>query len=119
MVGSQGLERNEPAEDGGVEPHGLLAATSFRGPLPRRRRIFLAQRAGDSNTTVLPAQSLAATPSALTGSLSMVRSEGVEPSCLSAPPSGDGVSTEVPPQAHACLLAVGQLPHRPTSLTRR
>ena len=75
----------------GLEPHGLLAA----------------------------AQSLAATPSALTGSLSMVRSEGVEPSCLSAPPSGDGVSTEVPPQAHACLLAVGQLPHRPTSLTRR
>ena len=30
----------EPAEDGGVEPRGLTTATSFQGPLPRRRRIF-------------------------------------------------------------------------------
>lgn len=54
MVGSAGLEPTtsrvsdecshpvsyEPAEDGGVEPRGLATATSFQGPLPRRRRIF-------------------------------------------------------------------------------
>jgi hypothetical protein len=85
------------------------------------------RRADESNTTVLPAQSLAATPSALAGSLSMmVRSEGLEPSCLSAPPSGDGVSTEFPPQAHASLpgeSSSGYLPTReaclPLALSRR
>src|SRR5215471_17206167 len=54
LVGSAGLEPTtsrvsdecshpvsyEPAEDGGVEPRGLATATSFQGPLPRRRRIF-------------------------------------------------------------------------------
>jgi hypothetical protein len=63
MVGSAGLEPTtprssdecshpvsyEPAEDGGVEPHGLSTATSFQGPVPRRRRIFPVRRATDSN----------------------------------------------------------------------
>lgn len=30
----------EPAEDGGVDPHGLSTVTGFLGPLPRRRHIF-------------------------------------------------------------------------------
>jgi hypothetical protein len=56
-----------------------LTATGFQGPLPRRRHVFQIpgfilheRRADDSNATGIPAQSLAATPSALTGSLSLV-----------------------------------------------
>lgn len=192
MVGSAGLEPTtprssdecshpvsyEPAEDGGVDPRGLVTATSFQGPVPRRRRIFQfnrgerrarsvalsrptafgavpatpagslsmrlqrcggrriripaplrrplafqtvtapggfilpVRRADDSNATGDPAQSLAATPSALTGSLSMVRPEGLEPPRLSAPASETGVSTEFPPQAHDARRCAGQSDRR-------
>ena len=61
LVGSAGLEPTtsrvsdershpvsyEPAEDGGVEPHGPSTVTSFQGPLPRRRRIFQRIRRGE------------------------------------------------------------------------
>ena len=66
----------EPAEDGGVEPRGLQAATGFQGPVPRRRRIFQGGReesgGHDPQRLARPAVFEAA-PAALAGSLSMVR----------------------------------------------
>jgi hypothetical protein len=92
----------EPAEDGGVEPHGQVTATSFHGAgpwkgLPRPRHIFPMQRATDSNRSACAPIRLrngACDPGRFTlhATLTVRRTENSNPSAGPAPtrfPGGD------------------------------
>lgn len=62
---------SSPAEDGGVEPHGLATATGVQSPLPRRRRVFPERRAAVPTRSGHPPTRFRDGACHLAGSLSM------------------------------------------------
>jgi hypothetical protein len=91
-----GVNRPETEEDGVFETH-PEGPPGFR-PGPAAWLVRLPRRAGDSNTTALAAQSLAATPGPLSGSLSVSTVPGIRTPtarCLGPAPLPIGLGRRV------------------------